>query len=93
MRRYALFAYAIVFAGCSAADIVRELARDRASACGKIVITGAGGLLAIPGPVPGGGYGQVEIEFCRTHADRAVIVRDSDGLRIVHYDAADKENR
>ncbi len=69
--------------GCSVPltpELIKELAKDNASFCARAGVRGGAGAVAIvPAPVPSGGYGSAEVEFCRSNHDGATVKLSPDG--------------
>jgi len=68
----------LLVAGCSALtpELLKELAKDNASACFSTDVRGGAG--AMVGSMTGG-YGQATLRFCRSNKDNAKITMGADG--------------
>jgi hypothetical protein len=74
--------YALVLAGCASLspELVRELAKDDASACLSSDVRGGVGSLM----TPGGGYGQATLGLCRSAMPNATLTLNPDGSISIH---------
>lgn len=67
--------------GCATidADLVRELAKDSASFCGRAGASGGAGAGGLAAGALTGGWGTGEMAFCRSNRDGAKVVLGADG--------------
>lgn len=73
----------IMLGGCSlplTPELVEALSHDTASFCAKAGVRGGAGAATLaPVPVPAGGYGSADLEFCRSNFPGAKVTLAPDG--------------
>ena len=83
MQKILVLICAIMLGGCSlplTPELIAELAKDNASVCARAGVRGGAGMATIaPIPVPAGGYGSAELEFCRSNFPGAKVTLAPDG--------------
>lgn len=79
----------VVLTGCTVPltpELIKELAKDNASFCAKAGVRGGAGAVAIvPAPIPSGGYGSAELEFCRSNHAGAKVTLAPDGTISIEH--------